>query len=149
MALSGATVSVIAGDLTRLGGASAAVGGGGGPSPRKRKFVHRVGDRLYLTDSAEEAERQAAQDEAEDAEQTAQRVIAKAKKKPVRESARFVEIPDEGVSLQSIRDMAIERARAQQFDQMAKRAQYDRIVALYARMVQDQDDEDVLLLMMV
>jgi hypothetical protein len=110
--------------------------------------VHRVGNRLYVTDDEEDAERQA---EADDAEEAAQQVIAKAKqgKKPVREITKAVEIPDDGISLQVIRDMAAEREKAHQFDQMVKRAQYDRILALYARIMQEQDDEDILLMMMV
>jgi hypothetical protein len=148
VALAGATVSVIAGDISKLGGMSAAIGGGGGPAPRRRKFVHRVGDRLYVTTDEEEAEALAEQEEAEEA---AEQVIAKAKTapKPLRKIAETVEIPDFGIDIGVIRDMAAEQERARQLDQMIKREQYDRVVALYARMLQDQDDEDVLLLMTI
>lgn len=148
IALTGATVSVVVGDISKLGGVSAAIGGGGSPAPRRRKFVHRIGNKLYITTDEDEAE--ALHDSLEEDLEDPQDIVVKPKTapKPLRKVAETVYIPDSGIDIGAIRNMASEQERAQQLDQMIKRAQYDRVVALYARMLQEQDDEDVLLLMM-
>lgn len=135
VALTGSEVTVSAGTLTASGG-----GGGAdyGSDKKKRRFVTKVGGKLVVFNDATKALNALERDD------PAEEVAEQPKPAPKPQKTK----PDQTVSIADIKATAAQYAEQARANALLRQQEYEQALALYERLKQQQDDEEVEMLLM-
>jgi hypothetical protein len=140
------TGALVAGEAT-VSGQAAAPSRGGNPyydePKKKRRFIQKIGNKLVVFNSANEAIRALESDKSAPAEEQAETVA------PAKKADKAPIVPELSISIPEIKAVAENHGRAEEVSTLIRQRDYSEVIAIYEAIIRQQDEEDIELILLM